>query len=74
VTGHVHRVRPDQAGHSISKEAREMHASALVMGLRYRNGTPLYTKTLETVLAERPCRVLIIAEPGRARKEAARSS
>ena len=68
VTGHVHRVRPDQAGHSIADEAREMKASALVMGLRYRNGAPVYTKTLETVLDERPCRVLVIAEPGGARK------
>ena len=74
VTGHVHRVRPDQAGHSLSEEAREMKASALVMGLRYRNGTPVYTKTLQTVLAERPCRVLVIAEPGRARARAAASS
>ena len=24
------------------------------MGLRYRNGVPLYGKTLQTVLAERP--------------------
>ena len=70
VTGHVHRVRPDQAGHSIAAEAREMKASALVMGLRYRNGVPIYTKTLETVLAERPCRVLVIAEPDRAREDA----
>jgi basic amino acid/polyamine antiporter, APA family len=70
VTGHVHRVRPDQAGHSIADEARELEASALVMGLRYRGGVPVYTKTLETVLAERPCRVLVIAEPGRARKAA----
>jgi APA family basic amino acid/polyamine antiporter len=70
VTGHVHRVRPDQAGHSIADEARELKASALVMGLRYRNGEPVYTKTLETVLAERPCRVLVIAEPGQARRVA----
>ncbi len=70
VTGHVHRVRPDQAGHSVAAEAREMKASALVMGLRYRNGVPIYTKTLETVLAERPCRVLVIAEPDRAREDA----
>jgi APA family basic amino acid/polyamine antiporter len=74
VTGHVHRVRPNQAGHSISEEARELKASALVLGLRYRNGAPLYTKTLETVLAERPCRVLVIAEPGQARHSHAMSS
>ncbi len=67
VTGHVHRVRPNQAGHSIAEEARQLKASALVMGLRYRNGVPLYGKTLQTVLSERPCRVIIVGEPGRAR-------
>jgi APA family basic amino acid/polyamine antiporter len=67
VDGHVHRVRPNQAGHSIAEEAREMKASAVVMGLRYRNGQPLYGKTLQTVLAERPTRVIVVGEPGRAR-------
>jgi APA family basic amino acid/polyamine antiporter len=67
VTGHIHRVRPDQAGHSIAEEAVEMKASALVMGLRYRNGAPLYGKTLQTVLAERPCRVIVVGEPEHAR-------
>jgi basic amino acid/polyamine antiporter, APA family len=67
VSGHVHRVRPNQAGHSIAEEARQLKASALVMGLRYRNGAPLYGKTLQTVLAERPCRVIVVGEPGHAR-------
>jgi APA family basic amino acid/polyamine antiporter len=71
VSGHVHRVRPNQAGHSIVEEADEMKASALVMGLRYRNGVPLYNKTIQTILAERPCRVIIVGEPGRARVGAA---
>ncbi len=71
VSGHVHRVRPNQAGHSISEEAEEMEASALVIGLRYRDGRPLYGKTLQTVLAERPCRVIVVGEPGKARAVAA---
>src|SRR3954453_24168448 len=70
VSGHLHRVRPNQAGHSIAEEARELKASALVMGLRYRNGAPLYGKTLQTVLAERPCRVIVVGEPERARSAA----
>jgi APA family basic amino acid/polyamine antiporter len=70
VSGHVHRVRPNQAGHSIAEEARELKATALVMGLRYRNGAPLYGKTLQTVLAERPCRVIVVGEPERAREAA----
>jgi basic amino acid/polyamine antiporter, APA family len=70
VSGHIHRVRPNQAGHSIAEEARELKASALVMGLRYRNGAPLYGKTLQTVLAERPTRVIVVGEPERARSGA----
>ena len=54
VTGHVERVRPGQAGHAIAEEAREIKAAAIVMQLRYRNGKPLYGKTLQTVLGERP--------------------
>jgi basic amino acid/polyamine antiporter, APA family len=64
VSGHLHRVRANQAGHSIAEEARELKATALVMGLRYRNGAPLYGKTLQTVLAERPTRVIVVGEPG----------
>ncbi len=67
VSGHVHRVRPNQAGHSIAEEARQTDATALVIGLRYRNGTPLYGKTLQALLAERPCRVIVVGEPGAAR-------
>jgi basic amino acid/polyamine antiporter, APA family len=67
VSGHVHPARPNQAGHSIADEARALKASAIVMGIRYRNGEPLYTKTLQAVLAERPCRVIVVGEPGRAR-------
>jgi basic amino acid/polyamine antiporter, APA family len=70
VSGHIHRVRPNQAGHSIAEEAHELKASALVMGLRYRNGAPLYGKTLQTVMAERPTRVIVVGEPERARSSA----
>ncbi|MDP9227482.1 MAG: universal stress protein [Actinomycetota bacterium] len=70
LSGHVHRVRPNQAGHSLAQEAREMHATALVIGLRYRDGHPLFSKTLQDLLAERPCRVIVVGEPGRARAAA----
>jgi APA family basic amino acid/polyamine antiporter len=63
VTGHVARVRPGQAGYSVSEEAEEIKAAAIVVGLRYRNGVPLYDKTLQTVLGERPCRVIVVSEP-----------
>jgi APA family basic amino acid/polyamine antiporter len=70
VSGHVHRARPGQAGRSIAEEAEELKATALVMGLRYRNGAPLYGKTLQTVLAQRPCRVIVVAQPEAAREAA----
>ena len=63
VTGHVERVRPGQAGYSIAGEAKMINAAAVVVGLRYRNGKPLYNKTLETVLGERPCRVIVVSDP-----------
>ena len=63
VTGHVERVRPGQAGYSVASEAAETNAEAIVIGLRYRNGVPLYDKTLQTVLAERPCRVIVVSDP-----------
>ncbi len=63
VTGHVERVRPGQAGYSIAAEAELINAAAVVVGLRYRNGRPLYDKTLQTVLGERPCRVIVVSDP-----------
>jgi basic amino acid/polyamine antiporter, APA family len=62
VTGHWEKVRPGQAGRRIVEEAREINARAIVMTLPpKRTGASLFGKTLETVLAERPCRVIIDA-------------
>jgi APA family basic amino acid/polyamine antiporter len=63
VTGHVARVRPGQAGYSMAEEAADIKAAAIVVGLRYRNGVPQYDKTLQTVLGERPCRVIVVSDP-----------
>ena len=63
VTGHVARVRPGQAGYSIAEEATEIEAAAIVVGLRRRGGVPLYDKTLQTILGERPCRVIVVSDP-----------
>ncbi len=71
VTGHVERVRPAQAGYSISDEAKLINAAAVVVGLRYRNGAPLYDKTLQTVLGERPCRVIVVSDRSGQHPEAA---
>jgi len=64
VTGHIERVRPGQEARAIIEEARSIKAAAIVMPLRYRNGKPLYGRTLQTVLAKRPTRVIIAAQPG----------
>jgi APA family basic amino acid/polyamine antiporter len=68
VTGHLEKVRPGQAGRMIVQEARELRAQAVVMPLPPRTGTggTLFGKTLETVLAERPCRVIIQSDPATA--------
>jgi basic amino acid/polyamine antiporter, APA family len=71
VSGRVQRVRPGQAGQAIVEEARAINAAAIVMQLRYRNGAPLYGKTLQTVLTERPCRVIVAAHPGEPRLDRA---
>jgi basic amino acid/polyamine antiporter, APA family len=60
VTGHWEKVRPGQAGRRIVEEAKEIHARAIVMSLPPRRaGMSLFGKSLETVLADRPCRVII---------------
>jgi APA family basic amino acid/polyamine antiporter len=66
VTGHYEKVRPGQAGRMIVEEARELHAQAVVMPLPPRTGGTLFGKTVETVLAERPCRVIIQSDPSSA--------
>ena len=64
VTGHWEKVRAGQAGRRIIEEAEDMRATAIVMGLPRRiAGSSLFGKTLETVLADRPCRVVIESTP-----------
>ena len=75
VSGHKEKIRAGQAGRRIIEEAQDMRAAAVVMGLPRRvAGASLFGKTLETVLAERPCRVIIESTPdgGGARSPAAR--
>src|SRR4051795_11727391 len=59
VSGHYEKVRPGQAGRMIVNEARQMRAQAIVMPLPARTGSSVFGKTVETVLADRPCRVII---------------
>jgi APA family basic amino acid/polyamine antiporter len=66
VRGRVMKVRGGQAGRVIIDEARAIRAQAIVLALPPRTGTTLFGKTVETVLAERPCRVIIESEPAQA--------
>jgi APA family basic amino acid/polyamine antiporter len=60
VTGHWEKVRPGQAGRRIVEDAREIRARAIVMPLPpRRTGASIFGRTLETVLSERPARVII---------------
>jgi APA family basic amino acid/polyamine antiporter len=75
VSGHTERVRAGQAGRRIIEEALDMRAAAVVLPLPRRgDGSTVFGKTLETVLAERPCRVIIQSSPrvnGRSSKPSA---
>jgi basic amino acid/polyamine antiporter, APA family len=63
VSGRAMKIRAGQGGRAIIEEARQIHATAIVMPLPPRSGTTLFGKTVETVLTERPCRVIIESEP-----------
>jgi APA family basic amino acid/polyamine antiporter len=63
VTGHWTKVRAGQAGRAVVNEARELRAAAVVLPLPPRRGNAIFGNTVETVLAERPCRVIIESVP-----------
>jgi APA family basic amino acid/polyamine antiporter len=63
VSGRWVKVRAGQAGRIIVDEAKDIRARAVVLPLPPRTGTTTFGKTVETVLAERPARVIIEAGP-----------
>jgi APA family basic amino acid/polyamine antiporter len=68
VSGHYEKIRSGQAGRLIIMQASELRAAAIVMPLPPRvRGSSLFGSTLETVLTERPCRVIIESVPGTGR-------
>src|SRR4051794_4765607 len=73
VTGHWEKVRPGEAGRRIVDEARDIRARAIVMPLQPRRGagTPVFSRSVEKVMAERPCRVILEAPPGGEREAVA---
>ncbi len=70
VTGHWEKVRAGQAGRLIVEEAKQLRARAIIMPLPPRQGGSLFGTTLETVLEERPCRVIIQTDPQAQRSKA----
>ncbi len=70
VTGHWEKCRAGQAGRLIVEEARELRARAIVMPLPPRQAGSVFGKTLETVLQDRPCRVIIQTDPQAQRPKA----
>jgi APA family basic amino acid/polyamine antiporter len=63
VSGHIERVRAGQTGRLVVNEAKQMRAAAVVLPVPPRRSGALFGSTLETVLAERPCRVIIESDP-----------
>jgi APA family basic amino acid/polyamine antiporter len=72
VRGRIVKVRPDEAGHRIVREAIDARSQAIVMPMPARRPSgKVLSKTLEVVLAKRPSRVIIdsvAAKPLRERR------
>jgi APA family basic amino acid/polyamine antiporter len=67
VTGHWEKVRAGEAGRRIVDEASAIEAAAIVMTPPRRTpGGSLFGRTIETVLEERPCRVIVEVAPAKA--------
>lgn len=61
VTGHWEKVRAGQTGRRIVDEAKGLRAGAIVMPMA-RTGSG-FGRALETILRERPCRVIVESTP-----------
>ncbi len=64
IKGEIAKVRAGEAGSRIVREAVESRANAIVMPMpAHRPAGRLLSRTLETVLGKRPCRVIVDSEP-----------
>jgi APA family basic amino acid/polyamine antiporter len=64
VRGQIEKVRPGEAGHRLVEIAQKIEADAIVLPMSPRRPSgKLLSKTLEVVLAKRPCRVIIDSTP-----------
>jgi APA family basic amino acid/polyamine antiporter len=70
IKGEIAKVRAGEAGSRIVREAVQRRANAIVMPMpAHRPAGKLLSKTLETVLGKRPCRVIIDSEAARPFRE-----
>ena len=67
VTGRWVKVRAGQAGSTIVSEARKARVQAIAMPVSHSRSGSGFSKTLQVVLRDRPCRVIIAADPAIAR-------
>jgi APA family basic amino acid/polyamine antiporter len=66
IKGEVAKVRAGEAGHRIVRKALALHAEAIVVPMpHHRPAGKLLSRTLEIILAKRPCRVIIDSAPAR---------
>ncbi len=64
VTGHWEKVRPGGAGRRIVDEARAIRARAVVLPVPAKRPGGVFGGTIETVLEERPGRVILVSARG----------
>ncbi|MGB0890453.1 MAG: universal stress protein UspA, partial [Solirubrobacterales bacterium] len=65
VTGHWEKVRAGESGRRIVEEALAINARAIVFPLKRDVSGSLFSQSVQKVLAERPCRVILTTEPPR---------
>ena len=68
VTGRWVKVRAGQAGRRSSRRRATCARRRSSWPSPPRGGATLFSRTVETVLSERPCRVIVVAAPGSARR------
>jgi APA family basic amino acid/polyamine antiporter len=74
VSGHWEKVRSGEAGRRVVQEALEINARAVIMPLRRATGGALFPSTVQRLLEERPCRVILTSEPAESVKRVAAST
>ncbi|MBK5229584.1 MAG: universal stress protein, partial [Thermoleophilia bacterium] len=74
VTGHWEKVRAGEAGRRIVDDARQINARAIVMPLTRTGAGALFPHSVQKVLSDRPCRVILTSEPTGAAKRLAASA